>query len=496
MPTVRKAQSSGSKTPRLDVVRCPGSYGASGYRSANSSRTDGITFSGASGDAHMRHDRIKMIYQSRAFYRDNAIYKGLIDRATGYIVGHGFGLQMASKNKTYNAKVERLWRDWWRRPEVRNLLSGKRTGRMTCREVILTGDTASIKTDLGLVQLIEAEQITDGRGGDGIEKNSYGRPTKFTVIGYGKGGKIDRRRKRTINPEDLLFLTNPDRPSATRGVPACEASFPMIHRINDVCDSEAIAYQLLSRLAASITREDAPSLAYGESREDEGAADTDGDLATRMTDIGYALLFHAKPGEEIKGIERNIPGKNFTESIRMFLRLLGLPLGMPLELVLLDWTQSNYSQTRAVLWQAYYQNFQDWQDLMDDFWFRGLLEWKIGHWIQEGQITERIDGLEHEWIKPTFPWIDQYKEAQAYALRMDRTFGTHAMVCKSLNMDPEMVLNTREQEIRDAISRCQKIEDQTGEKVPWQIFAGLEVPKAKDTKPNDDDPKDDEDKDK
>lgn len=473
-----------TRHPKISIRECGGTYSAMGYRSADSAALDGVSYTGGGGDEHLQYDRLPLVWQSRAFYRNNSIYKGLIDRAVAYIMGTGFGLQINSRSKAYNQRFEKLWRDWWKRPEIRNLLSGKKVGHMICREAILCGDTAAIKTDKSLVQMIEAEQITKtayGIGSDGIEKDKSGRPTAYHVTGYNKNGRLDGRTTRKIQPEHFIFVTNPDRPSATRGTPAMQASFPMLHRINDVCDSEAIAYQLISRLAVTITRDGAAEQGFNQSRGDpnQSAAELEGNLATRLTDIDYALLFHANPGEEIKGVDRNIPGKNFTESIRMFMRLLGLPLGMPLELVLLDWTQSNYSQTRAVLWQAYHQTFCDWQDLIADFFLDELLAWKHAHFIQSSLLPARADGLEHNWIKPTFPWIDQLKEAQAYALRMDRTFATHAHVCKSLNLDREEINNAREMEIRDAIDRAEAIEKTTGQKVPWQIFAGLAVPGSK-----------------
>ena len=160
----------------------------------------------------------------------------------------------------------------------------------------------------------------------------------------------------------------------------------------------------------------------------------------------------------------------------MFLRLLGLPLGLPLEIILLDWTKSNYSQSRAVLEQAY-QVFIGWQKLLEDFFYVSILEWQISLWIEAGEIKERPDGLNHEWIKPSFPWIDQYKEALAQGEKIDRGFGTYAQVCKSLNMDRLDVLGIREQEIRDAIKRAKGIEEDTQVKVPWQLFAGFKVPK-------------------
>ena len=59
---------------------------------------------------------------------------------------------------------------------------------------------------------------------------------------------------------------------------------------------------------------------------------------------------------------------------------------------------------------------------------------------------------------------------------MDRGFSTHATSCKSLGTDREEVVNQRAKEVREAIELAKEIEKETGEKVPWQMFAGLKPP--------------------
>jgi len=494
------AKSSRSPKPLSIVEKRKGTYGSLGYRSASIATGEGRSYTSYPGTAHDDRDRAKLIAQSRHFMRNNAIYKGMIEQAVLRIVGNGFKLQVKASDSRIAPKIEKLWTDWFRRPEIRNLLSGAKTSRMVMRELIVAGDTAALKTDKGLLQLFEAEQIaSNGKTfPNGIRKDKYGRPVQYRLCPW-KSYSVDKTNAATYQAKDVLYLCNPERPSQVRGVPALQAAFPMLHRINDVCDSEAIAWQMLSRLAIAIIREEGAAQAYTESRADPNkeTGELEGDLATRLTELDYALIFHGNPGEDVKGIERTIPGDNFSDSLRTFLRLLGLPMGLPLELILLDWTKSNYSQSRAVLEQAY-ENFMQWQTDLEDFFFRPLFEWKLAQWISS-KLIGNLKSIEAEWIKPTFPWIDQVKEAQAQSEKVKRGFITHGHVCKSLNMDRTEVIERRVIEVTDAIEKAKQIEDQTGEKVPWQIFAGLEpaaktlpAPKAQDTEADDEDENDKE----
>jgi capsid protein len=251
----------------------------------------------------------------------------------------------------------------------------------------------------------------------------------------------------------------------------------MLHRINDVCDSEAIAWQLLARIAVSVTRDKGKELGFAGSKQD--TAKTDDELAARLTELDYALIFHGNVGDEIKGIERNLPGKNFSESLVMFLRLLGLPLGLPLEIILLDWTKSNYSQSRAVLEQAF-TSFIGRQYKIADFGMTPVYEWWLEEDIKNNEYKKfKLDAsliYDHDWIKPSFPWLDQLKEALAWCEKLDRGLATHQLACKSLNSDRDDINLAREAEIRGAIEIVKKIKTDTGIDVPWQHFCGLEVP--------------------
>jgi len=449
-----------------------GTYSHAGYQAVRSAGMSGLSFSGGGGERHQRYDRLKLIDQSRDFYRNNGIYRGMLERAVDYIVGGtGFSLRAKSRSKRFNQGAEKLWKRLWRLPDVAGRLSGVQVERMVCREMLMCGDVGAIKTANWRVQLIEAEQIAGHRPyrEDGQVCDAVGRAVAYWVCGYGKYGALDYRRARKILPRDFIFAVDPDRPSSRRGVPPAQSSFPMLHRINDVCDSEAIAWQLLARLAVSIHREEADTLAHAGSRADEDADGTE--MATRVQELGYALIFHGRPGEEVRGIERNIPGKDFSASLTMFLRLLGLPLGLPLEITLLDWTKSNYSQSRAVIEQAY-QRFLFLQNLIGRF-LTEVYRWQVRGWIGAGQLPDRADWDEHDWIVPAFPWLDRLKEAQAYGEQLDRGMTTLGQVCKSLRTDRDDVVAAREAEVREAIERAQKIEADTGQRVPWEYFAGL-----------------------
>lgn len=471
-------------TRKIKVDGTRGIYSALGYRSVRAANSENRSPVAGSGSQHQETDRPLLINQSRDFTRDNGIYAGMIERANGYIIGNGFQLQSLTGNKAYDDQLEKLWRQFWKSPEIKNVLSGRNLERMVCSEILTCGDTGLIMVDSGKLQHVEAEQIAAKNFRDGIEKDAYGAPKNFFVAPYKNYGGVDTTQAQPYSPDVFCFITKPDRPSSIRGVPPLQASFPMLHRINDVCDSEAVAWQMLARYAVAVTRQAGAEQGYEESMADDKKSSDSltGDTATRITELDYAMIFHGEPGDEVRGIDRNIPGQNFTESLMMFLRLLGLPLGLPLEIILLDWTKSNYSQSRAVLEQAY-QAFLGWQMLIEESFLDRVLAWKVKGWEVSGDLDGEYGDeiLEYAtWIKPTFPWIDILKETQAYGEKISLCISTHAETCRSAGRERDDVVAAREKEIRDAIERSQKIKADTGVDIDWRLFAGLkaDAPKA------------------
>jgi len=475
---------------KLIIEQAHGPEASLGYRSSRVQAREGRTSTTGSGPAHQARNRLQLVRQSRESMRDNPIYKGMIEQMVARTVGNGFKLQVRGVSKTQTRLIEGLWSDWMAWPEIRGILDGPEVSRMVMRELVVAGDIPILKTTKGVIQLFESEQLEGPRRNyNGITYDAFSRPTSYFLSPWNASGtRVDTQKGRAYNAAQIIFVTNPERPSEVRGVPAAQSSFTMLDRVNDICESETIAWQLLSRFAIAIEQNEGPKRQTLRSKADpnKDASDTEGHLTTRLTELDYALIFAAEPGEKISGVERNLPSPKFEESLRAFLRLIGLPLGLPLELMLLDWTHSNYSQSRAVLEQAYEQ-FLQWQTKLVHFFYDSLFKWKLGQW-QAATSTgvAKNPKLKAEWILPSFPWIDQVKEAQAQGTKVERGFVTHGTVCKSLNQDRDEVVAGRSVEVTEAIEVAKGIEKKAGEKVDWRMFAGMEEQKTTQAAPAED----------
>ncbi len=477
------------------LTMLPGAYTSLGYRAAAVERKSGRPLpQGGSGDYHLRADRELLCRIAEGFDRDNPIYQGLVNRSVDAILGiDGFGLQLKERDESLNRRVEDDWADFAEQPEVRRLFHWQDCERLSLRSVFNDGDVAAIKTKSGKFQFIESELITGGRrasgasrdGGrieQGVELDPLGAPLAFWIAPRDDNGYVQRAKARRYKEEDCIYAPALRRYSQTRGEPVLTASFSMIHRINDVCDAEAIAWQLLARFALTINRTGGANQAFQESDEDDDGSDAPPDLADRVSDVEAGTFFHGEKGETISAVERTLPGANFPESVRMYLRLIGLPLGLPLEIILLDYSRTNYSSARAALEQAY-RFFISWQRWLMRRHHNPAFLWWYRRRLLQGKFKKTApDRPRFEWVAPEFPWIDQLKEAQAWGLRIDRGLATQGQALRSLALDRNDWLDDREKEIESAIQRADALNKKyPSAQVDWRHFAGVPVSKMQGT---------------
>ena len=470
-----------------------------GYKSAHVARTGGSNIpQGGSADRHLRTDLELLRRQSAEYDRNNLIYESVVSRFVDMVLGPcGFKLRVMTGSRKRDTAIEKAWKEFCKAPEISGRFSFQALERLALRAVINDGDIGVHLTNVGKFEYIEAERIwspfsqvpssSDGpRIEQGVELDQFNKHLSYRVVNRGLFGDVISGEPRTIKAKDFVFPAYRKRISQTRGVPVLVSAFPMIERINDVCDSEAVAYQLLTKMAFAVKREGGPEMAYANSNKDLDGRDPAGgdvnsaDMADRFQDVEEGIIFHCEPGESIEGIDRNIPGPDFSATIRMFLRLMGLPLGLPLEVMLLDYSQTNYSSARASLEQAY-RAFIGWQAFLKREHHSKLFSWWLSLQVAAGKFPDRETTFKHEWDAPEFPWIDPLQEAEAWGMRIDRGLATQASALSSISVDRADWLEQRVIEVDEAIVEAKKLNDKyekddgTGPQVDWRMFAGVEV---------------------
>lgn len=395
-----------------------------GYQSLEALRDSGRAAArGRVGSDYYARELDALRAESQRMDRDNCIYQAMLTRVSDVVLGeYGPNGSPGTSSREWNKKATSLWDAWWYGlPEIRQMDDGPSTLRKILRHYLCDGDHLINRVESsGDVQLIVADQLYTNAQGKlpngnllrcGVELNTDRAPVRFHVCQFDDWGGISYSSPAVIEARHCTFIANRRRIEQTRGEPVMQAAFPMLRRIDDVCTSEAAAWQLLSRIALQINEDDQQQRALNTSLP---AQKTDGaDADFRYQDYGVALVFHGSKGSKISGVDRNIPGNNFVESLKMFLRLVGMSLGFSLEFVLLIWSDTNYSSGRASIKQVE-RNCKPYRAAIDRV-LCDIYRWKVSQWIESGEL-ENIDGWDKvTWHFPPYPFLDPEKEASARA---------------------------------------------------------------------------------
>lgn len=467
---------------------------AQGYDAAAYARKNGLVVSNSTADAAQRYDRDTCIAVSRDLHRNNWLYRGAIGVAADYVVGPiGFPLQAKTGVDGLNKRIENeLWPAIAESPEIRMMFDLAALTRIVFNDLFVVGDTFATKlggADDGKLQHLEGERFRKTtfarengyRWEQGAKLNKKGQVVAWMPGDGNDWGYISATNGPELAEKNVFHIKSPfDRTSATRGMPAFTSSMPHVHRLDDILTSEAIGWQVASRLVASITPGEkggrAP-LRKGANATENSSSDADKQAIAAITEMGHAVIYQARhPGDKIDLHAHQRPTSKLAESVKLFVRLFSVPCGIPPEAILRDWGSMNYSSSRATLLQAFV-TFRRWQQVLVGQFLSRIYRWHVARWLRDGVVKWRPSIWNHQWDVPGWPWIDEDKEVSAWIKKIDHGIGTQTQALAGLQMDVHQFREDRKKEILEAWRVAQEIQEETRGEIPaaslWRTLAGL-----------------------
>jgi lambda family phage portal protein len=160
-------------------------------------------------------------------------------------------------------------------------------------------------------------------------------------------------------------------------------------------------------------------------------------------------------GARAKGFENGAPSGQFSQFVDSLATWLGAGLNIPRELLLKDFTKSNYSSARAALLEAtrFFLGrrgliIRKWLNPVQDLWAEeavhgGRIEVDLNDWYRRTSLYQR-----GRWVFAGRGWVDPTKEAQAAQLRMQIGVSTLESECAEQGLDWEEVAEQRAYERR------------------------------------------------
>jgi capsid protein len=164
--------------------------------------------------------------------------------------------------------------------------------------------------------------------------------------------------------------------------------------------------KIASYLALVIKKTNATNILAGFSTHTNTAGQT-----VKKKLLEPAQTLYLEPGEDAQSFAPNQPTQNFPDAIAAFSRFVGLKFGLTIEQVLLDFSRTNYSSSRAARLQA--QQTADMEQCRFAYQFVSrIYQWWLSRTAIVGGFMSKPPEMfwKHEWIPQAKPWVDPSKE--------------------------------------------------------------------------------------
>lgn len=442
-----------------------------GYDGASSRRTlDDWMAKNASQDAWLGSGRReKMIARSREIERNSAFGRAIINSIVRNVVGRGIrprpsidaerlGITDAQASELTDFLLEQ-WQQFVKEAAADESGTFYDQQAMVDRRRFVDGDILTRiartkrpgRTFETCAELVECDRIlspqrkaNDPQVRDGVVKSPKGGyPIAFYVTrehpgdryGFITGSELNFRRVPVWDGPIKVgsFSVSRVRPGQTRGEPMLAPVLKNLRHLDKYTEAELVAKRIESCLTGFIERPVGPGggmAAYADSQQ--------------FSELEWepGVFKSLRPGEKAHIVNPTRPGSNYEAYTYLTMRQIGAVVGAPIELILLDWSKSNYANTRAGILDAirWFQMRQSslvaehsqpiriaW---MEEMFLRGMLPSFVTRFYENINLW-----CAAIWSPHARMWVDPQKDGKSTEIQLERGLSNIQIACDELGRD-------------------------------------------------------------
>jgi lambda family phage portal protein len=407
--------------------------------------------SGADWHVRMQSDWLRMIERAREFDRnDPVVGQGITRLINNVYQEEGFSLDPQTGDDKADDALSARWLDWSgdaSQCDVARERDFNDCARMVMRAAVVDGDIFALHTDDGSLEHLEAHRCRTPYNARGSAKGREKRGQRVV-----QGVLLSKTRqhleywftKDELDPNRALTnmgdvrrvpvydregrrqawqIANPRRASQTRGV---NFMAPIVDPVSfhgdlqwvKMIQAKAVScYAIIHQLT-----EGATGAAPGQTGERTTETRADGSQEV-IEEIQPGLVIRGKPGETVTGFSPNVPNPEFFPHSMLLLTLIAINLNLPLAVLLLDPSKTNFSGWRGAMDQAR-AGFRVLQKWMIKRYHRPVYRWKVAEWVDDDKALKKLADKSkvsifgHRWNPPSWAYIEPNKDANADASRL------------------------------------------------------------------------------
>jgi lambda family phage portal protein len=466
----------------------------------------GVSPMGSGADYHYRNEWefLRMMEQARETDRNDIVVPQAITRLVDNVLQGGIQVEPQTGNKDVDQHLFKKWVDWGKDPEQchnEGEHDFNSLAKLALRHVVVDGDCVFLPLKTGRLQAIEAHRI-----------RTPNRTTKNVVLGvllsetrrrleywvtrdnlspHNAVTKVSQIKPFKVRDKDgnriLFHVYNPKRLSQTRGVTALAPPSDAIGIHDDIQFAQLIKQQTASCFA--IFRERELDYRSGEVPASYGETETESldDGTTRTLEgIGPGMDVTGAPGEKLTGFSPSIPNAEFFDHAKLILTFIAINLNLPVAVLLLDPSDTNFSGWRGAMDQARigFRNIQSW---MVDRFYEPTYAWKVRSWLNTDVELQKLlalnptaDVFNHSWNPPHWAYIEPFKDARADSHIVDNNLNSRRAVLARRGLDIDKVdkiqINDNGALIRMALKEANAINGEFSEaNLDWREIINLKT---------------------
>lgn len=413
-------------------------------------RRVGVSATGSGADYHYRNesDYLRIIEEARDMDRNDIIVGQTVERAVDNIVQEGFSLDANTGDAALDDELEARWKDWSQDPDQCDV-SGENCfydmERLALRSKFIDGDHIVLATDTGALQLIEAHRVRTPRNTNknvvlGVLLDQFRRRLEYWITKddidpiqpVSRVSDVQAYPTRDSEGNRQVFhIYTAKRPSQTRGISDLAPIFDACGMFEDINFAKLVQQQTVSCFAVFRSRgfesRGLPSI-----DQQYGVRTTDtlsGGASRRIEGIAPGMEIIGEPGEKLEGFSPSVPNAEFFDHVRLILQLIGINLGMPLVLALMDASETNYSGWRGAVDEAR-KGFRRNQKWFAERFHIPAYRWKVRQWLSDDPAMRSvaaksgIDVFGHKWNPPRWPYIQPSEDIAADLMQIRGLLGS------------------------------------------------------------------------
>lgn len=408
--------------------------------------------SGSHEDDHLSStDRRKMIAIARDSELNFELAKGLVQRVVDFVVGDGKKLQFNTKDKQLSQKEKTNLKkaEFWYNNEFaeKDVFDGRsrhdmfdaqrttfRRWFVDCDLIVYCDPVRNKYFHFEADQLVSPHNWNQAvkRAGwecvDGVVVDPYGTARRYIV--HPKGERMASVGKCLVfNSDSVIHVADFPRFRQVRGASQLLTSLKLMTKLTKYLDDELTSADVAAKWAMYIKRRHGLEQADVNSGNDVDLEDLElaGGSSTpvpvedlpkpeydRLEKITAGSIEYLEPGDEIGEIGGSKrPNAAFKDYVRAMIRIFGAGNSLPLEMIMLDFSDSNFSSNKAAMLLAwtYIIVLQTW---FDKIYCRPLAKRSLSWGMENGLFT-----LPDKWqyyigfTAPGLPEIDRGKAETA-----------------------------------------------------------------------------------